>query len=84
MSKYLDITDADGTEASYKGPMAKRVMPPPASSYITLKPKDSISVSVNLLQAYDISKPSKYTVRYNATGISGVSATDHTSFLLER
>lgn len=82
MSKYLDITDANGAEAQYKGPMAKRVMPPPASSYITLAPKDSISVSVNLLQAYDITQPSKYTVHYNATAISGLAETQNVTFSL--
>jgi hypothetical protein len=82
MSKYLDITDADGTEAQYKGPMAKRVMPPPASSYITVAPKDSISITINLLQAYDIAKPSKYTVHYNAEQMSGLTATDDATFLL--
>lgn len=82
MSKYLDITDANGAEAQYKGPMAKRIMPPPASSYITLAPKDSISVSVNLLSAYDITKPAKYTVHYNAEQISGLKVSDSISFLL--
>lgn len=82
MSKYLDITDAQGNEAQYKGPMAKRVMPPPASSYITLAPKDSISVSVNLLRAYEITKPSKYTLRYNSADMSGLTGIEETTFLL--
>lgn len=82
MSKYLDVTDAEGTEAQYKGPMAKRAMPPPASSYITVPPKDSISVTVNLLQGYDINKASKYTVHYNAEQMSGLTATGNTTFVL--
>ncbi|WP_316786973.1 protease [Pedobacter frigiditerrae] len=75
MSKYLDITSANGEEASYKGPMAKRIMPPPADSYVSIKPKDSLSIKVDLTKAYDI-KPGSYVVSYNSQAISGLSITD--------
>ncbi|TCD10528.1 protease [Pedobacter frigidisoli] len=76
MSKYLDVTLSDGTEVDYKGPMAKRIMPPPADSYISLKAKDSTSVDFNLLDAYSISKAGTYTVKYNSSNISGVVVKD--------
>lgn len=75
MSKYLDITSANGEEAAYKGPMAKRIMPPPADSYLSIKPKDSLSIKVDLTKAYDI-KAGNYVVRYNSQAISGLSVTD--------
>jgi hypothetical protein len=75
MSKYLDVTSAEGEEAAYKGPMAKRIMPPPADSYVSIKPKDSLSIKVDLTKAYDI-KPGSYVVRYNSQSISGLSVTD--------
>ncbi|RZM10160.1 MAG: protease, partial [Pedobacter sp.] len=43
MSKYLDIT-INNQEVAYKGPMAKRMMPPPADSYVSVAPGDSLSV----------------------------------------
>lgn len=73
MSKYLDVTAADGAEANYVGPMAKRMMPPPADSYMTLKPGDSTSVDFNLVQGYAIDKTGTYTIKYNASGMSGIT-----------
>lgn len=84
MSKYLDVTDESGKEVDYKGPMAKRIMPPPADSYIAVKAGDSISVSTDLKKAYTIDKPGKYTVKYNSTGISGIVIKDSVSFTQSR
>ncbi|WP_121809705.1 protease [Mucilaginibacter kameinonensis] len=81
MSKYLDVKDASGQEMLYKGAMAKRIMPPPASSYIKVNPKDSLSVTVDLLKAYDISKPSKYTVIYVGQNMSGLTVKDSIEFV---
>jgi len=81
MSKYLDVKDASGQEMLYKGAMAKRIMPPPASSYIKVNPKDSLSVTVDLLKAYDISKPSKYTVIYVGQNMSGLTVKDSVEFV---
>ncbi|KQN36216.1 hypothetical protein ASE92_08825 [Pedobacter sp. Leaf41] len=76
MSKYVDVIMEDGTESAYKGAMAKRVMPPPADSYITLKPGDSTSVDFDLNNAFTIDKSGKYTVKYNSAGISGIVIKD--------
>jgi hypothetical protein len=81
LSKYLDITDEAGNEVTYKGAMAKRIMPPPAASYITLKNNDSLSVNADLLKAYAIDKPAKYTITYNSTGISGLTVKKSVSFI---
>ena len=72
MSKYLDIKDSIGNEVQYRGIMAKRIMPPPADSYIEVKANDSISVKVDLTRAYLLDKPGVYVVSYNAQGISGL------------
>ena len=81
MSKYLDVKDAAGQQTDYRGPMAKRIMPPPATSYITLKPNDSVAATADLLKAYAITKPGRYTVVYNSEGISGLKVTDSVSFV---
>ena len=81
MSKYLDVTSETGEEASYKGPMAKRVMPPPADSYVKINPGDSLSMDVDVLKAYAIKTPGKYTVKYNAQNISGLIVKDSISFI---
>lgn len=81
MSKYLDVKDASGQEMLYKGAMAKRIMPPPASSYIKVNRKDSLSATVDLLKAYDITKPSKYTIIYVGQNMSGLSVKDSVEFV---
>jgi hypothetical protein len=81
ISKYLDIKDESGTEANYKGAMAKRIMPPPASAYTTLNANDSLSVKVDLLKGYAIDKPAKYTITYNGTSMSGLPVQKSVSFV---
>jgi hypothetical protein len=76
MSKYLDVTNNNGEEMAYKGPMAKRIMPPPADSYIAVKPGDSVSVEFDLLKGYEISKPGTYVIKYNSNNISGLTVRD--------
>ena len=80
MSKYLDVTDEKGNEAQYLGAMAKRVMPPPASSYLTVKAGDSLSVTVNLQKSYQLDQPGTYNLKYNSEGISGLSVKEPVSF----
>ncbi|MDQ0640299.1 hypothetical protein QF042_003864 [Pedobacter sp. W3I1] len=80
MSKYLDIKDENGNEVPYKGPMAKRIMPPPADSYLVVKPKEILSSEVDLLKAYQLEAEKKYTVSYNSSGISGIKATNIVTF----
>lgn len=81
ISKYLDIKSASGEEVNYKGAMAKRVMPAPPSSYITVNPKDSVSTIVDLLKGYDISKPGQYSINYVGQNMSGLIVKDSISFL---
>jgi len=81
MSKYLDIKPATGEEVNYKGAMAKRIMPPPADSYIAVKPGDSLSVNVDLLKGYAITKPGKYSITYVAQNMSGLIVKDSVSFV---
>jgi hypothetical protein len=81
MSKYLEVKDESGQEISYQGVMAKRIMPPPASSYIKVNSKDSISASVDLMKAYAIKSPSKYTITYVGQNMSGLVVKDSISFV---
>jgi hypothetical protein len=80
ISKYLDVKAADGEEAQYKGAMAKRIMPPPADSYIAVKPGDSLSVDVNLMKGYAITKPGTYSVSYVGQNMSGLVVKDSVVF----
>lgn len=82
LSKYLDIRDENGAYVDYHGAMAKRMMPPPADNYIEVKPGDSLQISVDLLQGYGITKPSKYTIVYVGGNISGLVVKDSVSFVL--
>lgn len=76
MSKYLDITSEQGDEVQYKGPMAKRIMPPPADSYVNIAKGDSLSVKVDLLRAYTLDSPGTYKIAYNSENISGIHVPD--------
>lgn len=80
MSKYLDVLDDKRYEVQYLGAMAKRAMPPPANSYLTVKSGDSLSITVDLRKSYQIDKLSKYTLKYNSEDISGLSIKDSVSF----
>ena len=80
ISKYLDITDEKGEEVAYKGAMAKRIMPPPASAYLKVNAGDSLSVSVDLLKGYAISKPAKYKIVYVGQNMSGLIVKDSVYF----
>ncbi|TJZ50623.1 protease [Sphingobacterium olei] len=82
MSKYLDIvSDTDG-EVNYLGPMAKRIMPPPANSYLSISPSDSILAKVDLKKGYDLTKPGTYTIKYNSDGISRLIVHDSVIFTI--
>lgn len=84
MSKYLDIKDDQGVEARYQGAMAKRIMPPPANSYIEIKPGDSLSVKVNISKIYALDKSGTYTVSYNSQKISGLVVKDSITFIYSK
>lgn len=80
LSKYLDVKGENGEEVAYKGPMAKRMMPQPADSYIKVNPKDSLSIDVDLLKGYDLKNPGKYTITYVGQNMSGLVVKDSVSF----
>lgn len=84
MSKYLDIVFENGEEAQYKGPMAKRMMPPPADSYVTINKGDSLSVKIDLLRAYSLNSPGQYKIIYNSENISSIRVTDTLTVNLEK
>lgn len=81
VSKYLDIVDSEGTQVSYRGPMAKRAMPPSADNYLKINPKDSLVATIDLLEGYAITRPSTYTIVYVAQGMSGISVRDSVKFV---
>jgi hypothetical protein len=73
LGKYFDIQTAQGTEATFKGAMARRVMPPPAEAYITVPAHDSTTTTVNLARNYTL-QTGAYTVKYVGSGVSGLDA----------
>ena len=80
MSKYLEVKKENGEEINYQGPMAKRMMPPPADSYVKVNPGDSLSVDVDVLKAYAIVEPAIYKIIYTGQGISGLVVKDSVAF----
>lgn len=80
MSKYLEIKNEHGVEMLYQGAMAKRIMPPPESSYIKVNTKGNVSATVDLAKAFAISKPSRYTITYTGQDMSGVIVKSSATF----
>ncbi|WP_443947266.1 protease [Pedobacter sp. AW1-32] len=80
LSKYLDIVNDKGEEVQYLGAMAKRISPPPASSYINIKAGEDLSATINLGHIYKLDKAGKYTVKYNSEAVSGLLPLDSTVF----
>lgn len=72
IAAFLDIKGSDGAAVAYRGAMAKRIMPPPAEAYIKIPAGDSVTVDIDLLKGYDLSKPGKYHIVYQAGGVSGL------------
>ena len=81
LSKYLEVKNGTGTEADYRGAMAKRIMPPPASSYIKVNPKDSLTATTDLLKAFAITTPGNYTITYVGQNMSGLVSNQTVSFV---
>lgn len=73
LGKYFDIQNGQGTEATFKGAMARRVMPPPAEAYITVPAHDSTTTTINLARNYTL-QTGTYTVKYVGGGVSGLNA----------
>ena len=73
LGKYFEVIDGQGVEATFTGAMARRVMPPPAESFIEVPPHDSVRVMFNLAKKYSITN-GQYTVKYSGGGVSGLEA----------
>lgn len=80
LAHYLDITDANGASAQYKGAMAKRIMPPPEEAYIKVPAGDSAVAEIDLMKGYDITAPGRYKVVYQSSGMSGLLKVNETFF----
>jgi len=61
-----------GKELAYQGPMVMRAAPLP-EQYIQLGVGESETVVVGLSDAYDVTKPGKYTIAYRSPFISDVA-----------
>jgi hypothetical protein len=83
IAAFLDIKDSNGEAVQYRGAMAKRVMPPPAEAYIKVPAGDSTTVNIDLLKGYDLAKPGKYHIVYQAGGVSGLEKVNETDLTIE-
>lgn len=83
MSAFLEIKNEQGQQVDYIGAMAKRIMPPPASSYLTLKPKDSMTVVIDIRKGYNLDKSGRYTVKYAGGNMSGLVLKDSLVFVYQ-
>jgi hypothetical protein len=82
LNSIFTITDSKGEEARYKGVMAKRMMPPPASAYLAVPAGDSASSTIDLSKAYELTAPGKYKIVYQSSGMSGLEKVNETTFTI--
>lgn len=72
MSNFLSITDSEGKDVPYIGPMTRRVMPPPADTYRTVAPGQIDSIRFPIAKGYRFEKAGTYSIQYNSGAISGL------------
>ena len=73
IGKYLEIINAQGNEVQFTGPMARRVMPPPADAYIEVPAHDSVRTVFNAAKNY-VFEGGQYTIKYTGGGVSNLDA----------
>lgn len=73
LGKYLEIKDTNGTEAEFRGAMARRVMPPPAEAYIEVAAHDSVNTVFNAAKNYSLAAGA-YSIKYTGGGVSGLES----------
>lgn len=61
--KFMEIT-FDNKKIEYSGIMVKR-MPPTKEDYITLKPNESVTGKINLLDGYKFTKKGVYSIQFD-------------------
>ncbi|WP_345954795.1 protease [Mucilaginibacter sp. PAMB04168] len=83
LGKYFEIVDNQGNEATFKGAMARRVMPPPPEAYMIVPAHGSVKTTINLANNYEL-KAKKYTVSYTGGGVSGLNAGNLVKLNLKR
>ncbi|SFD49077.1 hypothetical protein SAMN05518672_102157 [Chitinophaga sp. CF118] len=81
-NSYFNIKNSNGEEVRYKGIMAKRIMPPPADAYTTVPAGKSVTVSIDLLKAYDVAAAGKYQITYDGSGMSGLEKVNEATFIV--
>lgn len=74
LGKYFEIKDKMGKEPEFRGPMARRVMPPPPGAYIEVPAHDQVQTKINLADNYHF-EAGLYTVTYIGSGVSGLKPT---------
>ena len=83
LGKYFEIKDNQGNEPEFKGAMARRVMPPPAETYITVQAHDSLLTLFNLAEKYTV-QPGTYSIKYSGGGVSGLDAGNEMNITIVR
>ncbi|OOQ57802.1 hypothetical protein [Mucilaginibacter pedocola] len=81
IGKYFRIMDEKGEEAAFRGAMARRVMPPPASAFTIVPAHSSVKTMISLADKYELSAH-RYTVRYTGGGVSGLKDGNKMTLLL--
>ena len=67
------ITREDGRSVRYEGPIVKRA-PPQAADHVRIEPGASLSYTVELTAAYDLSSSGRYAIEYASPGGHGAQA----------
>ena len=84
LGDYLNIVDEKGAKVEYRGPMAKRMWPPPAEAYDIVVPGKFAESTIDISQAYPINLPGKYSVQYEGmNGADSIPASNKFEFIVQ-
>lgn len=74
LGDFLEIKNDKGDKMNYIGPMAKRVMPPPADAFVVVPPNEKKWVDIDIKQGYKIDNTGNYILKFLGDEINGLSS----------
>jgi len=84
LGDYLNIIDEKGEKVEYRGPMAKRMWPPPAEAYMTVSAGKMVESSIDISSAYPIAQPGKYIIQFEGmNGADSIPTSNRFEFIVE-
>jgi len=76
LGDFLEIKDENGAKVNYIGAMARRIMPPPADTFIEIPPHEKKAVEFDIRKGYKMDKKGTYTLKFINGETNGITSGD--------